>query len=196
MAILESGLLPLGRIYLERRPSSPGLDHGLCVYSKLGNLAAVGSLLFETAETAFCSSHTKKMSTVFASFSRCSHRFSPAWTTRARLKGYTHTSTLGHMTTPLYAAHQRGTSSLKTAVLSQHSSPMLLKSRCWQVLRQRICYHLVGCYNCARVFVQMHRPKLRESKLTHNYAQVQKLFTSLTGVTLPRVWREAEMVGR
>ena len=140
MAILESGLLPLGRIYLERRPSSPGLDHGLCVYSKLGNLAAVGSLLFETAETAFCSSHTKKMSTVFASFSRCSHRFSPAWTTRARLKGYTHTSTLGHMTTPLYAAHQRGTSSLKTAVLSQHSSPMLLKSRCWQVLRQRICY--------------------------------------------------------
>ncbi len=69
-----------GSSHLERRPSSPGLDHGLCVYSKFGNLAAVGSLLFETAETAFCSSHTKKMSTVFASFFRCSHRFyaSPA----------------------------------------------------------------------------------------------------------------------
>ena len=81
---------------------------------------------------------------------------------------------------------------------------MLLKSRCWQVLRQCICYHLVGSElhqldhaifdelvdemltrinvsrplsvtwvlghrdNCTRVLIQVRRPQLRESKLTHD----------------------------
>jgi hypothetical protein len=85
---------------------------------------------------------------------------------------------------------------------------MLLKHRCGQVLRQRICYHLVGsalhqldnaifdelvdemltrvnvsrhCYNCPRVLIQVHGPQLRESKFTHDDTQVQKLLTSLTG---------------
>ncbi len=39
----------------------------------------------------------------------------------------------------------RGTSSLKRRLIfSQHSCPMLLKSRCLQILRHCICYHLVG----------------------------------------------------
>ncbi len=81
---------------------------------------------------------------------------------------------------------------------------MLIKSRCWQILRQCICYHLVGSAlhqlddaifdelvdemltriivsrplsvtwvlvhrdNCRRVLIQVHRPQLRESKLTHD----------------------------
>jgi hypothetical protein len=81
---------------------------------------------------------------------------------------------------------------------------MLFKSSCLQILRQCICYHLVGSAlhqlddvifdelvdkmltrinvsrplsvtwvfghrnNCTRVLIQVHRPQLRESKLTHD----------------------------
>ena len=40
-------------LHLERRPSSLGLDHGWCVYSKLGNLAAVRPLLLQKPNGKF-----------------------------------------------------------------------------------------------------------------------------------------------
>jgi hypothetical protein len=38
--------------------------------------------------------------------------------------------------------------------------------------------------NCTRVHIQVHRPQLRESKLTHDDTQVQKLLISLAGSIL------------
>ena len=71
------------------------------------NLAAVISLLLRKRNGIF-SSHTKKhangvhiTSSVFTSF------LSPLDYTCSSQRVYTHTSTLGHITTPLYATHHR-----------------------------------------------------------------------------------------
>jgi hypothetical protein len=105
--------------HLERRPSSLGLDHGWCVYSKPAEPCRLWPPLLKQPKRQFLCSHTKKhangvhiISPMFTSFSRCSHRFSPPWTIRALLKGYTHTHK--HVRTYSYAP-TRDTSSLKTA---------------------------------------------------------------------------------
>ena len=97
-----------GSYQLERRPSSPGLDHGWCVYSKLRQSLLPSALCFCRAPTAFHSLHTKKnvngvhnIFPVFTSF------LSPLDYTCSSQRVYTHTSTLGHITTPLYATHHR-----------------------------------------------------------------------------------------
>jgi hypothetical protein len=47
------------------------------VYSKLGQSLLPSAVCFCRGPTAFHSLHTKKTSTVFTTFFRCSHRFSP-----------------------------------------------------------------------------------------------------------------------
>jgi hypothetical protein len=93
---------------LERRPSSLGLDHGWCVYSKPGEPCRVHPPYLKEPKRQFLCSHTKKhdngvhiIPPVFTSF------LSPLDYTCSSKGVYTHTSTLGHTVMPLHATHHR-----------------------------------------------------------------------------------------
>jgi hypothetical protein len=103
--------LPLrfrAKSHLERRPSSLGLDHGWCVYSKPGEPCRVQPPYLKEPKRQFLCSHTKKhdngvhiIPPVFTSF------LSPLDYTCSSKGVYTHTSTLGHTVMPLHATHHR-----------------------------------------------------------------------------------------
>jgi hypothetical protein len=108
--------------YLEHRPSSLGIDHGWCVYSKPVEPCRLWPPLLKQPKLQFLCSDTKKhansvhiISPVFTSFLRRSHRFSPPWTIRALLKGYTqHTQARWDIQLCPYMRHiiaENGTSS-------------------------------------------------------------------------------------
>ena len=80
-----------GSSHLERRPSSLGIDHGWCVYSKPGEPCRLWPPLLKQPKRQFLCSHTKKhangvhiISPVFTSFLRCSHRF---WKAKRKTRG-------------------------------------------------------------------------------------------------------------
>ena len=123
---------------LERRPSTLRLDHACVCIAKRQNLLAPPPISLEPGgdrRSNDISLSVRAVEICQITGPRGCRRCSPPWTARAPLKVRAQTSTLGHTTKSLHAAHHRKERRL---VFSN------IVALCGQVLRQRICYYLVG----------------------------------------------------